>query len=1520
MLSLSGNSEQAFARLNSINANPVVWMEWNYNSLTKPYVVTSSSAGPVYNLSSVLNISSNWSTTYNGTIVSSAIGGRVFETDATSGSCIKLKTSTAVQYDKVTQTLSSFFGGSSASGYFKLVMYVKANQPNVIGNSLSIPATSISLTGSGTGVSKTTNYRVVPVSSNGIRPMYNANGLDQKSISGSYASVTISWPGATGVSDISSPAAYDIYRDGKFLITVPATSSNRSANTYTYVDNLSNTPTQNGPIPAASMKIKFAPSVRLFSSGNYRESTVSFARTVSEETSTIIKNDSSVYIDGSKYLKVEVFFGSDEVFDAAKIDLLYAGAYYGAEILICGMEIFQINKWDFVNTEYFPIESMFNANRPGEALLHPYLPSSDTLINKDWVEGGIKKPVSLVFNSPDYFISDVQPYRQLRNSLYNTYKYYVSPSTDMYSSKKIEIQARYKNYLDINKIIIKIAQGGSSDSRLTMSASSVSGSVLVLGPNYSVISTITIPAGSFDNSGILSLYYDGLSWSTTRGSWTPPTLTDSGILQNVLSNVTGLIYVSTITNNHSLLERNRMHFVEISPRLEIDVSNITEEINVSKTMDDSDSIIGFPIGLLNANSGTIKLHNIPVYKNTFPHTVFDVLSDSATFSDVLRQGVKFTVGLISPTNDFTDYVPFMTMYSDTWTINDLDSLDISIMDSAKYVLMGLESPPYLSWSEDIFSTIVNLFEISGFSDYDYDGLKEILSRRSKIVSAFWCDRNKSVFDTLKDFFVAYQIGASFDEYGIMRFYDIDSYIYQFSNINFSPDFSVSDIPITLTKSTGSVFYESNMIKDSYSVDLEKKVGKVIIDYKAPSRLFSEDKIADVNKSSWGRVTDITRPVFTESSTVGLPFTSFDISIKGLDNVAFMFPEKMSGKRSLQTIGTFNGYGFLQGELIKWNGLEYTFTTNRNDSSAQPQTVTRVCFSEEDRGLVIQDLFAADPAVTQVNHHPTGNVVGLERGLRNTSVRDHLLYDESAVTPYGYAPASAVPFNKKYISYNITRPSPSITPSITSNSISSTSVKITNNVAKFSVQKSISVRPFAIALSPKQLSVNEYAEIPTSASNFDYFSVTFTGPDYSATKFSQNQSTAELGIYINTISGHPIMIGLRNLCANIVGENQCFVGLSQFSKYGKPTTGHLQQVIPNWSDQVQTKNVFDGKQHRLGIIMSWNDAVPTASVYVDNNYVTVINLTHAAGTPAPKKSNATEWGVYVENPASPIAGNNILNIDMHEVYACSMLDNKLYSLPCTSYTYHWQNPVFLNKLIKNIKSPEPLYFYWGPNILTGVHIYDKVDFNLQSPVFEQTVSYDRHFSYTPGTAKADEGQFHKTKFSDISLSTPFCSPFNFSSIIVNNSAARELVFLGRQDNQINGQQITPFSIDANFLKLSDSNKIERIIDPANINNSITLNTTWIQSPSDAEELLRQVEFLASSFSTTVNVSIFGNPLIQVGDICKLTYSLKKVGYDPENSSVTSAYCMVKEVSNSFTGGLTTSLKLKPMFKISSTMLE
>jgi hypothetical protein len=1513
MLSLSGNSETAFAALNSLNVNPLVYAEWNYNNIVKPYTIHSSNTSSL-NAASGLNVAASWSRRNGGTVSLLSNGGEINEIN-TSGSCLKLSTNSKSDND----TFSSTVTLPSGSGYYKIIFYLKSYMKNVYGQNTPIRNVSIQNAGAGS-FTGSVRYNIVPVNNNAKRPMLDYNN----SISGSSTITSASGANISWSASAQNAVAFDIYRSKNntslmpYLTTIPAIVENISSGSYTYNDDFLQNPTTIKYNPTQNMKIFVNPTARVLNSSSPVENLQHYTRIISEQTGMIEKISNSIELDGSKYYRVEVFVGSTSTFTQIVLDISTQCPFINGSLLLCNAEMFKIDGWNFSTSDYYPIESVFDSYRPGEALLHPYLQTNDRYVDYGKDNQSLK-PVSSIFFSNDEVFNGAYPYKQAHNSIFNRFKYYISPN-DLDTST-VTVRAQYKNYLDINKIVIKT-------SNAIENMTTVSGSIQILGPNYSVLSTIALPAGTFDKSGIAVAYFDGISWSASsaedgRGSWVPPTLTDSGIFQNVTSSVTGISYITNQPNSSSQrLSKNnpkpttaldRVHVIEISPRLELDISGIVQDFSVNKMMDDSESEAAFPIGYMNGNQGSINISNIPVYKNNFPFTIFDNLSSAATISDIIRENVKFTVGLISPTNDFTDYVPFMTMYSDSWSIKDLDTITVDLYDPAKY-LMSYDAPDYFCHSEEIFTTITNLFDICGFSDYDYNGLNQILKQKNIKINAFYCDRNQTIIEVLKSFFVAHQIAASFDEYGILRFKDLEDYLYQYTSNNFNPDFLVSDIPLVINKSSGSVYYEANLIKDSYSSNVEQKKGKITIKFTEPVRNFTNN--ADVTNSR--RTLTLTNKVFKESNQSALVRSYLSKSIKGAENYFYVDPKLLTSQSHVGNLLTESGMAFLQGELISWAGLEYNFS---GSSGTKPvQSINKLIYNSDECFTTSDEMISTHLSLTNVEWHPTGKIVGVQRGLKNTKPRNHMIFDDSTVKTNN-AISSSNNFSSIIIYNNSNGSLSSGTPAAKA-SYGDSGVTFKDNIAKFMVHKPKTGKKHVLALIPKfNQSQGEYAA-PVSASNFDFFQFVFTGPNLTNQKFAANgdESIVEIGFYIKHPTS-PLLFGIRNV------KNQSVLAVNEFSVSGvKPKTSSNQNH-PSHSAPFQKlgKNVFDGLPHRIGLWINYENS--TCYFYINQHQYGPYTIVGSRnGGIAKAKTN--DWGVYVENLEKTFMNTQhdekTLSLFVHEMYAYDYKSlgemqyghTNLYPPAITDYNFHWQSKNYLNEIIKNNPNCEPKYYFWGPLDLFGVKIYDNVAFDT-TPVFQNTLKIEE-IGYS-GDWPGLNGVIKKTTNKDIAMSSIFSTPFRFSMMLVNNNKNNQFVWLCKTSKLEEEPSVNPFTLEANFMRQTDEITVEKIINPTNKDGGVILNTLWIQSKDEAEKLLSKSVHFANSFNTTVNLQIFGNPLIQVGDICKFVYTSKRIGYDPESLNPNPAYFLVKEVNQNFTGGLTTDLSLKPLFNTNSTSI-
>ena len=277
------------------------------------------------------------------------------------------------------------------------------------------------------------------------------------------------------------------------------------------------------------------------------------------------------------------------------------------------------------------------------------------------------------------------------------------------------------------------------------------------------------------------------------------------------------------------------------------------------------------------------------------------------------------------------------------------------------------------------------------------------------------------------------------------------------------------------------------------------------------------------------------------------------------------------------------------------------------------------------------------------------------------------------------------------------------------------------------------------------------------------------------------------------------------------------------------------------------------------------------IYTKNNPTSVVPASQFGFA-----GNVTGTGVSNNSGTS----KNPYTVKLYEIYACKWFDYNggggIYIKP-HSNPWHWQCPLFLNGLLGNDPTIEPPYFFWGPNVITGVQFYDNVQFTT-SPAFGNSLTYN-YAGYDPGTWPNAVGPtLGVTNSQSITESTLYATPFRAKFAVVNSDA--ELVALSTSTGQVNNGQFTPFQLQGFYNKQTDAVTIEKTIDSSNILNTIELTTEWIQSDFDANQLMIKLALLAHAFNAQLSVTIFGNPLIEVGDICQVIYSLKNIGYNPD----------------------------------------
>jgi len=1503
-------TKQLFASANSIAVVPQINAEWNYNAIIQPSFV-SSTIKP--NLNYDLNNSSSWTivpmeygstTKINGSIEQSFNG--IKNDFDSSGSALTFTVfgkmpnlSGSAQGQIVSEFISSSVNLSTASygKFYKVSFYVKTGGIAYTDGYPSKIYASATVTNTYTPTASY-YYRVVGVGSENQMNDLDVVATDNYAyvLSDQTGSATITW-----AADPNS-VAYRIYRSYKnpntsgYLATTSST---------TYVDSYVNCESSAYPPAKFSGHISIVP--QIIASGSVNGTTSSdipivyYIKSTDTQVGKLIKNVNNIECNIDGWKKVEVWFGvpSENSFISMQGFSLKINAfadYEGAKAVVDGITISEVTQHDFYQNEYYPAESAFFPLRPGEALLNELLPDSEKITYLGST-GSAYKPTTFGIKSPQiYFGRDILGTKmQMLPTPYDKFKYYVSDTNEK------SIQAQYDSYFSINKIVFKY------DTTLTKPTS---GSV-VLYTGVSGSTVISLSSSDFNDNGLTVIYYDGSNWSTS--SWTsPPQLTASGTFQNVLNQVRGIGFkAGSISSNATKFnlyneDFNKIHIVELSPRLELDLSPILMDYSIRKDLTSQNSN-GFPFSYINSNTGNIVFSNIPFYQSDGSSgTIFENRSSSATFYNLLRQNVKFTGFLKNPSFDtqLTEKVPQFVMYAQSWDVNDINTVNVEVADITKAFAQYTESAHYAAYSNKLFTIITSLLNSCGFSDYDYDGLYNVC-KISTNTSNFWADETQTIFEILQELFVIHQIGAYIDEYGIMRFKSLKQMFNQFNSGKNLYSAVITDIATTAS----GVSYIPNIIPDSYSETVSPKIGKILVRYQVPRNFQSIDiSNDDGSLGIYNKMTESSKMIWSEQNSAALSSLELAGSLLKNDSFLQLKANDIFGKNPRKWLQGFEGDVFVGNEIIGYSGLEYVFYSPENPNVY----ISRVVRSREDIDDAIETLRsinASNPntaSYTSVLYNPTGNIYNLQRGKYGTPINDHYYYNWNSDVSKNF---------ETYIK----------SPDSSSATLSSSNLKLSMNNG-LTIESSI-VRQYNF-ITPKNQQTNNYNlfsvefEVPTDIESFyikknvsvktgaDNKDVWVAKKGYYPFGLGMFLNMTPSAVYGNSNTSPALFIELRlqpdsddftkayyNLYVyNLLDDNLPNNNFSKRHYAGQKIIG-TKTVVPG----ISIENVFNGK-----IIDNFITGAHRLSAYIKNNYVKIyLNKKLIGQFAVPMSLNPNSFFGYFQVKWDSQIGN--VQTKLLELYADTVADENKKSISAFNYSmnsdYLFFSKYYLNNIVRGIPNNNNCYLWqWSPKV-RGVKVYD-VKHSL-SPIYPETsYLYPHLYGSTYDNYRTNEQAFILGPVieEDTQSSELFSTPFSTRFAIVNNS--NEFIWL-KSDSDTS---VNPIQIHSKNQELSQERIIERVIDPNYTQSTVELQSKWFASESEAEKILDLLSKSNESFYTTISLSIFGNPLIQVGDFVQLKYSLKRLGLNSDNPLI----CLVTSVNQGFSGGVNnTQLTLKPL---------
>ena len=1199
-------------------------------------------------------------------------------------------------------------------------------------------------------------------------------------------------------------------------------------------------------------------------------------------------------------------------------------------------EVYLTTFFDYQYNSMWPTRSVFSFFRPGESYVQTgdinySFPANYRKINTSVISGyagTTYSPVSPVMQNPKLAFATipVPVFKNVLPSDMNPYKYFVS---DTVSAGNPSISGLYEQNIISNKIVIKF------NTLITTPTIQVAidGTTLTVDGSTS-ISMAT--SGQNPLNGVLTLYWNGSAW--TKSEWsTMPKFTSTGSISTYTSfkkiTVTQISKTinsdfSSLTNatltNASTGDATRMHLVELSPRLEIDLSDFVIDFNVNKSLDSKDNLL--PISSINSNDASISLAGMPINNNNTLVSLFSNQSNLSTsvLSNMLRKNIKFYInanvksysqtgsGYTAVNSGAGTYVPVGVFYSDTWSEQDVDTVSIQCFDITRY-LQTTPVPDYVANLKTVFDIICNMLDLAGFTDYDYDSLYSVCNDKSAPTDLFYffCNsKDTTIVGALVDIFLAYQIGAYIDEYGVMKFLSL-------SNI--------------LAPSSSSVtINDSSIVQGGYSITSKAKPGKVSLRYQTPK----------INQSL--ALQNATNPdVKNGPSFIYTTKNDVTWSQQNVDSVGFNYLNadmlekanalKLNVNDALDIFHSYtlnsNGYAAIENEIVSFLYKEYTIS---NGTSSVTVSVKNDIELNSEVNKFIKKYAAtlttatgdetSIPTSYNVTITPTGYISNVQRGMFGSVPSDHTIISSLAQKNLAQATCSS--------SYGLTLGG--VNAYLNSNKVKITSPSNTkvllypSNDTDLGGTKSYGTYSTKFDLIDQNVaSVGLFFNLNSTTSMSGAYFVELIKVNRIDPKTGSVYTTPnyQYAIVIYTVSGTTeTMIAWADVSgiANKIISNFPKVPVNNNTTpttYSFTTDQAFQLKAVHWpsesGDGEQTGELISVFLNNFEI-QGWNVAA-TANSGLNVNWPwtsTALNLKSKSrqkpllsSTQNPISAGST-YGAYMSSkPTSLLSSSNGFNIPANSTSSIGTI-REIYAtqkpLKERSVNYYFQDRNFLNGMIQgqNVFSLSKSYIVQTVPEVIGINTYD-VQYTTPAAVNVDVYWGGYLWKYVPGSKPIDQ-QYIQSQLVDeysVAMSTPINTGFRAKMAIANNSGY--MVFLQHQTDQINQFTSVLNLTTHEIIAPSDPEIIERIVDSANSSEVAQLDSVWIQSKEAAYKAMAVIEKGLDGFSRDVSLEVFGNPLIQVGDVITLTYTL--VGINQQQY-------LVHSVSQSFSSGLSTKLVL------------
>lgn len=375
--------------------------------------------------------------------------------------------------------------------------------------------------------------------------------------------------------------------------------------------------------------------------------------------------------------------------------------------------------------------------------------------------------------------------------------------------------------------------------------------------------------------------------------------------------------------------------IEISPRLVMNLSDKTLDYSVNKSASDL-GISGLPVGQLIASNGGVNIFD---YDQAFNEN-----NSSSIIAKYINRHVQFKFyEVIVDVDGWDYYVPIKTLYSEAFPKQDLmgKTVSLSLRDMYWY-LESITAPQILMTEVSVSSAVSLLLDSIGFSNYTF---KRVANEKEIIIPYFFVGPDKSVAEVLQDIAVSTQTAMFFDEYN--------------NFVMMSKDYimpTVDQRPTTFALKGTNDLFEDREVKNKTASNA--KISNIISVSVQPNNVYNDGVINYTTRhiqrsigslrqaslldderyytykpallwevSGTENTKSINNEVNTQSAYVlsAIPLNSDLTADVPIVKNNIVINNTFSLGEAAYWITRYNGYFYSQGEIIKYDAVQYNVT-------------------------------------------------------------------------------------------------------------------------------------------------------------------------------------------------------------------------------------------------------------------------------------------------------------------------------------------------------------------------------------------------------------------------------------------------------------------------------------------------------------------------------------------------------------------------------------------------------------------